>query len=280
MRVRNEGRAFQYKVKTPASPIKTCRYSYGFNSTPLSCLPLPLRQNSPMFRQIALALTALCLTSLNALAAPFEDTLAQRSQACTLCHGAQGKAGPDGYYPRLAGKPAAYLYHQLLNFQQDRRHYGPMTQLIAPLNGPYLKEIAQYFSQLELPYPPPLPSNAAPETLALGQRLVQFGDAARGIAACASCHGTAMTGVLPATPGLVGLPRDYLNAQLGAWKSGKRQAHAPDCMKAVVARLSEADINAAASWLAAQPVPANAKAVAQRPTLSTAGPATQCGSAP
>ena len=38
----------------------------------------------------------------------FEDTMAERTRACSHCHGKQGRAGPDGYYPRLAGKPAAY----------------------------------------------------------------------------------------------------------------------------------------------------------------------------
>ena len=55
------------------------------------------------------------------LAAPFEDNMAQRTLACTACHGPQGRAAPDGYYPRLAGKPAGYLYHQLLNFRDGRR---------------------------------------------------------------------------------------------------------------------------------------------------------------
>ncbi|MGN6660826.1 MAG: c-type cytochrome, partial [Achromobacter mucicolens] len=31
------------------------------------------------------------------------DTMAARVAACTACHGAQGRAGADGYYPRLAG---------------------------------------------------------------------------------------------------------------------------------------------------------------------------------
>ena len=31
-------------------------------------------------------------------------------------------------------------------------------------------------------------------------------------------------------PGLLGLPRDYLNGQLGAWRSGQRRAVEPDCM--------------------------------------------------
>ena len=46
--------------------------------------------------------------SLAASAAAFEDSMAQRTLACTGCHGHQGKSGPDGYYPRLAGKPAGY----------------------------------------------------------------------------------------------------------------------------------------------------------------------------
>src|SRR6478735_11084896 len=90
--------------------------------------------------------------------APFRDDLAQRTLACTGCHGAQGRAGPDGFYPRIAGKPAGYLYNQLLNFRDGRRHYAAMTRLLDPLSEPYLLEIAQHFSGLELPYAaPPMP---------------------------------------------------------------------------------------------------------------------------
>jgi cytochrome c553 len=32
------------------------------------------------------------------------DTMQARVAACTACHGEQGRAGTDGYYPRLAGK--------------------------------------------------------------------------------------------------------------------------------------------------------------------------------
>ena len=62
-----------------------------------------------------------CLLSGSvATAAPvaFQDTMAQRTLACTSCHGKEGRAGPDGYYPRIAGKPAGYLYAQLLHFRE------------------------------------------------------------------------------------------------------------------------------------------------------------------
>ena len=230
---------------------------------------------------VALASCGLLLAGAVATAAaPFEDTMAQRTLACTACHGPQGRAAPDGYYPRLAGKPAGYLYNQLLNFQEGRRHYGLMTQLIAPLSDAYLLEIAQYFAGLEVPYPAPPASPAPAAVLRLGEQLVMRGDASRQVPACVQCHGQAMTGVAPAVPGLLGLPRDYLNAQLGAWKAGQRRAHAPDCMKDVVARLSLEDINAVASWVAAQPLPANTHPAPFASAAQTSANAIRCGSAP
>lgn len=240
---------------------------------PLPCLPRALA------RLALLAAFAWTAAPAAAAPAPFEDTIAQRAMACTACHGQQGRAAPDGYYPRLAGKPAGYLYNQLLNFRDGRRHYGLMTQLIAPLSDAYLMEIAIYFSQLEVPYPAPLPAAAAPEVLRHGRQLVLEGDAARRLPACVQCHGQAMTGVAPGIPGLLGLPRDYLNAQLGAWKAGTRRAHAPDCMKEVVARLTLEDINAVASWAAAQPLPASTKPAASPPPLAPGATAITCGSA-
>lgn len=228
---------------------------------------------------------AVWLVASAANAAPFEDTIAQRTMACTACHGAQGRAGPDGYYPRLAGKPAGYLYNQLINFRDGRRHYALMTQLVDPLSDAYLLEIARYFSALDLPYPPPPAAPAAaPDVLKRGQALVMRGDAARRLPACVSCHGQAMTGVVPHIPGLLGLPRDYLNAQLGAWRTGQRRAHAPDCMAQIVAQMRPDDIHAATSWLAAQPLPGGASGGSKPATALPPAPPGQtipaCGSAP
>jgi cytochrome c553 len=68
--------------------------------------------------------------------------------------------------------------------------------------------------------------------------------------------------VAPAIPALVGMPRDYLNAQLGAWRTGNRHAAAPDCMAQVAQRLAPDDISALSQWLAAQPVGSGAKPAA------------------
>ena len=203
------------------------------------------------------------------------DTLAQRVMACTGCHGPEGRATNDGFYPRIAGKPEGYLYHQLLNFRDGRRQAAGMRFLLDPLSDAYLRDIARHFASLDLPYPPPPPSTAAPAQLARGEALVRRGDPARDLPACTACHGAAMTGVQPAVPGLLGLPRDYLIGQLGAWQTGLRKAHAPDCMAQVAQRLAAPDIAAVAAWLAAQPLPAN-----PHPAPATTEPQPlRCGSA-
>lgn len=234
---------------------------------------------TPRLLRLAPAALALLLAAASTLAAPtFEDTIAARTRACTACHGEQGKAGPDGYYPRLAGKPAGYLFNQLVNFRDGRRHYGLMTRLVDPLSDAYLMEIARHFSSLDLPYPAPAPATAPPAVLARGRTLALQGNPAARVPACTACHGSALTGVLPATPGLVGLPLDYLNAQLGAWQTRQRRAHAPDCMAEIVQRLEPADLAAVAAWLAAQPVPAPHHPAAARPATEADLP--RCGSAP
>ncbi len=195
-------------------------------------------------------------------------------QACTTCHGREGRATAQGYFPRIAGKPAGYLHNQLLNFRDGRRNNAAMTYLVSHLTDDYLREIADHFAALDLPYPPPQTSGAPPAVLARGEALVRRGDPARGVPACSRCHGEAMTGVAPAMPGLLGLPRDYLVGQFGAWAGGERRALAPDCMREVARRLSGDDIAAVATWLSAQPVPRDARPAA---TLALPLPI-ECGS--
>jgi cytochrome c553 len=206
----------------------------------------------------------LCAAALTAAAAAprFEDSMAQRTLACTACHGREGRAGPDGYYPRLAGKPRGYLYNQLLNFREGRRHYGLMTGLVDPLSDAYLYEIAHHFAELDVPYPAPRPPSAPPDVLQRGRLLATQGDADRRLPACVACHGKALTGVQPNVPGLLGLSRDYLLAQLGAWRTGQRRAHGPDCMAEIARRLVPEDLAAVTAFLAAEALPRDPKPAA------------------
>jgi cytochrome c553 len=237
--------------------------------------------HSAMLRVISLLIGCVASMPLPAAehsrAAP--DTLEQRLLACTSCHApkdTQGAQGADGYFPHIAGKPAGYLYNQLVNFRDGRRQYPLMTWMVGHMPDAYLREIAGYFAAQHPIAPPPASGTATPDVLERGRQLATRGDPALRVPACMACHGERLGGVAPAIPGLLGLPRDYINAQFGAWRNQVRRAHAPDCMSTIASRLSLADVAAVSSWLAAQPVPADA-----RPADSIARPLPlACGSAP
>ena len=175
---------------------------------------MPSTPIPPRFAFVCLALW-LALAAFAAQAAEpnprtVPDTMAQRMMACTLCHGAQGRATSSGYFPRIAGKPVDYLYNQLLHFRDGRRQNEGMARLLDNLSDAYLRDMAEHFAGLDLPYPPPQPPAVSASVLARGEALVRQGDQGRDIPACMACHGEALTGVSPAIPGLLGLPRDYL----------------------------------------------------------------------
>jgi cytochrome c553 len=197
------------------------------------------------------------------------DTMAQRMAGCVVCHGKEGRATNQGYFPRIAGKPAGYLYNQLANFRDGRRNYGPMNAMLRYLSADYLHEIADYFAALDLPYPSPQTTGAAPGLIERGEALVRRGDPARNIPPCAACHGDALTGVAPAIPGLLGLPRDYINGELGAWREKIRHAQAPDCMAQIAGRIDPGDVAAVSTFLSSQPIadPRPATALKNPPPL-------------
>lgn len=192
------------------------------------------------------------------------DTIAERVKPCMSCHSPEGRVVKDAYYPRLSGKPEGYLVNQLLNFKQGRRNSRPMNWLTENLSDQYLAEMAAHFAAQAPRYPAQgaaagsLRAEAAPP-------LVTRGDPARKIPACVACHGKALMGTAPYIPGLVGLPADYISAQFGAWKVGTRRAAEPDCMAGIAKQLSPAEVGAVAAWLAAQPLPADARAAPSLP---------------
>jgi cytochrome c553 len=132
-----------------------------------------------------------------------------------------------------------------------------------------LDAMARYLASIPVSEEPRTePRRADAETMLAGSKVYEQH--------CAACHGEALTGVLPAMPGLLGLPRDYIAAQVGAWQSKQRRAAEPDCMAQIASRMTGEDVAAAAAWLSAQPVPSGG-----RPARALAAPLPlQCGSIP
>jgi cytochrome c553 len=201
------------------------------------------------------------------------DTMEARVAACIGCHGAAGRGVEDVYFPRLAGKPAGYLYNQLVAFRDGRRKYVPMNYLLAYLPDSYLYKMAEHFAAQS---PPPLAQprvNAAPQLVRDGQRIVTQGVPGKRLPACVTCHGADLAGREPGIPGLLGLRADYVSAQIGAWRYGVRTAVAPDCMQVIASSLGEDEVAAVSAYLASLPVTHARPATAGGPRLPLA-----CGS--
>lgn len=186
------------------------------------------------------------------------DSIEARVQGCVTCHGQSGQGTASGYYPRIAGKPAAYLYNQLVAFRDGNRKYAPMNYLVAYLPDSYLREMAEHFSRQRPAFAARESGGANAATMALGRTIATAGDAATGVPACAACHGKGFTGMEPGIPGLIGLRSTYIVAQLTRWRVGDRHAAEPDCMKRIASRLSDNDVSAVAAWLASQEPPQDA----------------------
>lgn len=186
------------------------------------------------------------------------DSMEARAQGCVTCHGQSGQGTSNGYFPRIAGKPAGYLYNQLVAFRDGSRKYAPMNYLVAYLPDAYLRELAEHFAQQRPTFDAHKEPNADADMLRRGQLLASAGDAQNGIPACMACHGEGLTGMNPGIPGLVGLRPAYIAGQLTRWRVGDRHASEPDCMKRIATRLSEADVAAVATWLGQQDPPKDA----------------------
>lgn len=183
------------------------------------------------------------------------DTMEERVKACTICHDNKDRVGRDAYYPRIAGKPAGYLFNQLRNFRDGRRYYQPMAILLENMSDEYMLEIARYFSFLQLPHPPPEQISIHPEETKFADVLIRLGDPGRDIPACKSCHGEALMGIKPFIPGLLGLSHAYISAQFGSWRNGGlMRGQSSNCMSEIAKQLTDEETNAIAKWLAIQPV--------------------------
>jgi cytochrome c553 len=216
--------------------------------------------------QASLAVGLIVVADLHAQTAgsvTLPDSIQTRVMACATCHGPRGEGSRDDYFPRLAGKPAGYLYNQLVAFRNERRKYAPMNYLLEYLPDSYLQEMAQYFAAQQTPFPVLPKPKVGADVLALGEKLALEGDKGRRIPACTACHGISLTGLSPDIPGLLGLHAKYVSAQLGASRYGARVTDHPNCMARITTLLTDADITAVSAWLSSRPAPLNPAAAAE-----------------
>lgn len=193
---------------------------------------------TPALALLALAVPAFGQTPIGDVAA---GKIKSEVELCQGCHGADGNSGIVEY-PKLIGQRPEYLLKQLRNFQSGARKHGIMSGMAAGLTQADMADIAAYFGSGK--------TMAGDGTgNALGQKLFAQGDSARGISACANCHGADGKGSGP-YPVIGGQYRLYLRGQLLDWRLGARSNSPDGVMNHVAKPLTDADIEALAEYAA------------------------------
>jgi cytochrome c553 len=193
--------------------------------------------------------------------------------ACVGCHGAQGEGNAAGGFPRLAGQSAAYLGKQLGAYANGARVNPIMQPIAKALNAEQIRDVSAYYASLgDAPgATPALKSPAAgPER---GRTLSAIGDNARGVQACANCHGPGGVGSPPAYPYLAGQHANYLTAAMAAWKNGARKTDSSGQMTHIAQALADADVAALSAYFSVQPAPPSAAKWVNIPVGSSQRPA-------
>ena len=172
---------------------------------------------------------------------------------CAACHGADGNSMIPAY-PKLAGQHAEYLVKQLHNFKNGERANPMMSGFAAMLSDADMRNVAAWFaSQTQKGE-----QARNPETIEFGQQLYRGGDQAKGLPACAACHGPAGAGIPAQYPRLAGQFADYTAAQLKAFRAagsdpkdpGGRANDPNKTMRAVAVKMTDAEIKAVADYIA------------------------------
>ncbi|HEY0938816.1 MAG TPA: c-type cytochrome [Steroidobacter sp.] len=201
--------------------------------------------------QSMVLLTALCGLQAGVAFAAEQPVVgsAEQGQAkatpCVACHGANGNSvNPE--WPNLAGQHESYIRRQLQAFKNDERQNPLMTPMAKPLSEQDMADLGAYYAAQKSTGT----LEAEPSKVALGEKLFRAGDASKGIAACAACHGPSGGGNPAASYAQIrGQHATYTIAQLKAYRSGTRQTDQNQMMRNVAAALSDEQIDAVASYI-------------------------------
>ena len=171
------------------------------------------------------------------------------AQICAACHNPDGNSAVAAN-PKLAGQHADYIYKQLKNFKAEggkpaERNNPIMVGMVAPITDQDMKNVAAFYaSQTQKG------EQAKNSAIEAGQKLYRAGNAAKGLPACAACHGPAGAGIPVQYPRIGGQFAEYTEAQLKAFRAGERANDPNRMMRAVADKMSDAEIKAVADYIA------------------------------
>lgn len=172
---------------------------------------------------------------------------AGKAAVCGACHGPGGNSS-NPEWPKLAGQHASYVYFQLKVLKSGERKTPVMNAQAVNLSDQDMRDLAAYFAAQK-----PTPGVGSPDAVKTAQKLYRAGDAARGLPACAACHGPQGNGnAAAAYPRIGGQHSKYTANVLRQFRS-LHGAPIPHqnlvTMASVAAKLTDAEIEALASYV-------------------------------
>ena len=206
---------------------------------------------TPARRILAVSVLTLGL-AVAAAAAEKGDASAGAAKAatCIACHGPNGNSTSATLGPVIAGQNASYTRDQVKRIKAGQRPNPTMQPLVKDLTDQDIADIAAYFANQT-----PTGNEADPSYWKAGEKLYRSGDMARGIPACAACHGPYGRGNPAAGyPALQAQHAVYTVKQLDGYAADTRYAkdaagpNAP-IMKVIAARLTPEDRRNLASYI-------------------------------
>jgi cytochrome c553 len=173
------------------------------------------------------------LISAAALAGPAKaQSVEDKLQVCTSCHGQAGVPIDPKTIPIIWGQTEAFLTKQLHDYRAGDRDNAIMKAMAQTLSQAELRPAAKYFAGK------PWPAGHAPAAAATPPA---------GIAQCQACHQPKFEGGMPA-PRLAGQSYEFLIKQMNSFADGTR-TNSQDMVQIMTA-LSPADREAMARYIA------------------------------
>jgi len=184
-----------------------------------------------LFSSVAMVVLLSCVPALVQAQVP------EKAATCMACHGPNGNSSMPNT-PSLAGQNARYIYLQLRDFQEGRRHNDMMTPMTAGLTRDDMREIADFFSKQKL----------TNKNFKSDPDKAKKGFAKADETLCAMCHLGEFKGQNE-IPKVAGQNYDYVIKTLKDFKAKNRTNDAGN-MTSVASTLSEEDIENLGHYIA------------------------------
>ncbi|MEN8174826.1 MAG: c-type cytochrome [Pseudomonadota bacterium] len=166
----------------------------------------------------------------------------QLSVRCAACHGEDGNTR-NATMPSLAGQDFTYLQVSTRAYVEQGREHAAMRTLVAELTEEDTRDLSAFYA-LQTPV-----ILEVAETDETGDEPASLANGRKLAAGCAGCHGIDGNALAPGMPTLTGQHPDYMRHAI---KSYRNKGRKHPMMEAMVAALSETDIQNLAIFYAVQ----------------------------